>query len=165
MIAAAASDNVGIKAVEFWVNGTRKCSDTSAPYSCNWAVPTAKGVTYTLEARAYDGAGNKASQSITVSSGSDTTPPTVGITSPASTSPMVVPVGANLTLSASASDDVGVVKVEFWVNGSRKCSDNTAPYSCIWKVPGPAGLTYTIEVRAYDVSGNVSKQNLTAVSQ
>jgi chitinase len=165
VIAATASDNVGVKKVEFWVNGTRKCSDNSVPYSCSWGVPTARGLTYTLEARAYDAAGNIASQSISVLSGLDTTPPTVSITSPASTAAIVIPVGANVTLSASASDDVGVTKVEFWVNGSRKCSDNTAPYTCVWKVPNTAGVTYIIEARAYDVSGNVARQSVIAVSQ
>jgi len=164
-ITAAAADNVAVKKVEFYLNGVLKCTDTSAPYSCNWGVSRTQGITYTLEARAYDAAGNRASQSNSVVSGLDTTPPTVGITSPASTTAIVVPAGANVTLSASGADDVGVTKVEFWVNGSRKCSDNAAPYTCSWKAPTTPGITYTIEARAYDASGNVSKKSLTAVSQ
>jgi hypothetical protein len=48
-----------------------------------------------------------------------------------------------------------VTKVEFYVNGSRKCSDNSSPYTCTWSVPAGIGVTYTLEVRAYDAAGNV----------
>ncbi len=61
-----ASDASGITKVEFYVNGVLKCTDTSTAYTCSWAVPAAKGVAYTLLAKAYDTAANVAS-STTVS--------------------------------------------------------------------------------------------------
>jgi glucose/arabinose dehydrogenase len=67
-IAATASDNVGVTRVEFLVNGALQCTDTSAPYSCNWRVPSAPNKTFQLQARAFDLAGNSATAAATVRS-------------------------------------------------------------------------------------------------
>jgi hypothetical protein len=65
-LAATASDNVGVTKVEFRTNGTLKCTDTAAPYTCNWTPWTASGATNTLKATAYDAAGNTAVSTISV---------------------------------------------------------------------------------------------------
>jgi hypothetical protein len=57
-IAAAASDDRGVSAVTFSVNGAVACTDTSAPYQCAWKVPGGKVRQFTLEAVARDAAGN-----------------------------------------------------------------------------------------------------------
>ncbi len=58
-VTASASDNVGVTEVQFFVDGTLRCSDTSAPYSCDWDVTTLKnGVAHSLQSRALDAAGN-----------------------------------------------------------------------------------------------------------
>jgi hypothetical protein len=65
-IAADASDNVGVAKVEFYVKNVLKCTDTVAPYTCGWAVPTAKDAVYTLHAKAVD-TSNNTTTSATVS--------------------------------------------------------------------------------------------------
>jgi hypothetical protein len=67
-IAATASDNVGVTRVEFFVNGALQCTDTSAPYSCGWRVPSAPNKTYQIQARAFDAAGNTATAGVSVRS-------------------------------------------------------------------------------------------------
>ncbi|HKS08360.1 MAG TPA: PQQ-dependent sugar dehydrogenase [Pyrinomonadaceae bacterium] len=67
-ITANANDNVGVTRVEFLVNGALQCTDTTAPYSCNWRVPNAANKTYQLQSRAFDQAGNSASATATVRS-------------------------------------------------------------------------------------------------
>jgi glucose/arabinose dehydrogenase len=57
-ITATANDNVGVARVDFLVNGALQCTDTNAPYSCNWKVPAAPNKTFQLQARAFDQAGN-----------------------------------------------------------------------------------------------------------
>ncbi len=57
-IAASAQDNVSVTRVEFYVNGTLLCTDTSSPYNCSWKVPGRAGKEYNLSAKAYDSAGN-----------------------------------------------------------------------------------------------------------
>ena len=43
--------------VDFLVNGTVKCSDTSSLYTCVWNVPSARGKSYQLQVKAHDTAG------------------------------------------------------------------------------------------------------------
>jgi hypothetical protein len=63
-ITASASDNVTVQKVEFYVNGTLKCTDTTAPFACAWAIGRGRGVPYALQAIATDAAGNKASSAV-----------------------------------------------------------------------------------------------------
>ena len=60
---ASASDNVGVAAVHFSVDGDVKCRRTAAPYRCSVSIGTRQR--YTLSARALDAAGNSASYSRT----------------------------------------------------------------------------------------------------
>ena len=66
VIAATATDDVGIVSVAFSVNGKLTCTDTTAPYTCSWSVPKKANVKYTLTAVATDTASHTASHSITV---------------------------------------------------------------------------------------------------
>jgi chitodextrinase len=84
------------------------------------------------------------------SSSSDTTNPVVSVTAPTPGST----VSGNVTLSASASDNVGVTKVEFYVDGSLKSSDSAAPYSYSWDSSSIANGTYGVTAKAYDAAGN-----------
>ncbi len=79
---------------------------------------------------------------------SDNVPPTVAVNSPANGS--TVARKATVTITASASDNVGVARVEFLVNGALQCTDVSAPYSCNWRVPNPPNRTYQLQARAFD---------------
>jgi peptidoglycan/xylan/chitin deacetylase (PgdA/CDA1 family) len=146
-----ASDNRAVTRVDFIVNGSVVASDTSAPYSFSWDSSSA-GNTATLAMRARDAAGNTfttPTRTVTVIH-PDTTAPTVSLTAPANLST----VSGNVTISASASDNVGVTLVEFLVGGTVVGSDATAPYSVVWN-SASAGATATITARARDAAGNV----------
>lgn len=67
-IQASTSDVSGIAKVEFSVNGILKCTDSATPYSCVWSVPNTKNVSYTLQAKAFDTAGNSSSAATMVTS-------------------------------------------------------------------------------------------------
>jgi glucose/arabinose dehydrogenase len=82
----------------------------------------------------------------------DSVPPTVSITNP--TPGSIVARKSTIIISATATDNVGVTRVEFYVNGSLQCSDSSAGYTCNWKVPNPPNRTYQIEARAFDQAGN-----------
>ncbi|MGH9220347.1 MAG: S8 family serine peptidase [Vicinamibacterales bacterium] len=83
----------------------------------------------------------------------DSIPPSVVITSP----PFFAAVRPNtlVTIRASASDNVGVQRVEFYVDLVGKCVDTTAPFACNWIVPPGRGLFYLIEAVAFDAAGNI----------
>jgi len=80
----------------------------------------------------------------------DTTPPTVALTAPLD--------GATVTgvtqVTASAADDVGVSRVEFYLNGALQGSDNAGPYSLAWDTSALARGSYTWTAKAYDAAGN-----------
>lgn len=74
--------------------------------------------------------------------------PTVSVSSPQASSTNTAP--ASITLNATASDDKGVTKVEFYNGTSLLNTDVTAPYSFNWTnvVTG----TYTITAKAFDAN-------------
>jgi hypothetical protein len=88
----------------------------------------------------------------------DTSAPLVQVTSPADGS--VVPRGKPLTLDAAASDNVGVTKVEFRVNGSLKCTLTAEPYTCSWTPWTASGTKNTIRAIAYDAAGNTASHTI-----
>jgi Tol biopolymer transport system component len=83
----------------------------------------------------------------------DTTPPTITITSPSQNS-----VASEIFLiTCMGYDDTGIQKVELWVNGiSTGLEDYSEPYSFSWNTTQLNDAIYTIIVRAYDGSGNVT---------
>src|SRR2546426_1150851 len=106
-LGGTASDNVGVTQVT-WAN-SRGGSGTASG-TTSW---TASGIilqlgTNVLTVTARDASGNTATASLTVTV-SDTTAPTVAITPPARRAT----VSGTITVSASATDNVGVVGVQF----------------------------------------------------
>jgi glucose/arabinose dehydrogenase len=93
------------------------------------------------------------------SAGADNIAPTVAITNPANGA--TVARKSNVTITATATDNVGVTRVEFLVNGALQCTDTAAPYNCVWRVPNPMNRTHQIQARAFDAAGN----NATAAIQ
>jgi len=67
-----------------------------------------------------------------------------------------------ITLSATASDNVGVTKVEFYIDGALVGTDTTSPYSVTYNSTGLANGTHSLVAKAYDAAGNVGSS--TAVS-
>jgi hypothetical protein len=86
-----------------------------------------------------------------VASAPDTTPPTTSITSP--TDGAIVSGTVNVT--ASAGDDVGVSRVEFWIDGTLASTDTASPYSYPWVTTGYSnGSSHSIQSRAFDAANN-----------
>jgi Big-like domain-containing protein len=82
--------------------------------------------------------------------GPDTTPPTVSLTYPTSGATV-----AGLTqLAASASDNRGVARVEFNVDGAVVGTISKAPYQLAWDARTVDTGTHTITARAVDAAGN-----------
>lgn len=93
----------------------------------------------------------------------DTQPPTVSITSPVNGS--YVSRGRTITISASASDNAGVKKVDFYINNSLLRTDTTKPYTASWRVPNTRNVTYTIKAIAYDTSNNPVQTSISVTSR
>jgi hypothetical protein len=93
---------------------------------------------------------NSSSSTTPPPSSSDTTPPTVSITAPLSAST----VAGTVNVEASATDDTGVVKVEFKVDNGQAVTDTSAPYTYSWNSASVNDGTHTISATAFDAAGN-----------
>ena len=113
---------------------------------------------HTLTARATDTSGNSrtTSESVWVGS-SDTTAPSVSISSPAAGAT----VGGTVTVSGSASDNASVSKVEVQIDGGPwNQAMGTTSWSWSWGTTTVANGTHTVTVRATDSSGNVGSSSV-----
>lgn len=81
----------------------------------------------------------------------DTQSPSVTLTA----TPTTVTTAGNVTLSASASDNVGVTKVEFYDGGTLLNTTTTAPYSYVVTLTAAQNGTHTYTAKAYDAAGNI----------
>ncbi|MBP6749159.1 MAG: PHB depolymerase family esterase [Xanthomonadaceae bacterium] len=80
----------------------------------------------------------------------DGVPPTATLTAPASGAI----VSGNVALAASASDNIGVERVEFLLDGALIGSDTSAPYAANWNSATATNGAHTLHARAVDLAGN-----------
>src|SRR2546422_5063080 len=120
------------------------------------------GRIYYFAATAYNvslaesGFSNEVSKAI-----ADVTPPTVSITAPAAG----VTVASTVTVSASASDNVGVAGVQFKLDGVKLGAEDTvAPYSGSWNTTLATSGTHSLTVVARDASGNTATSAAVSVT-
>ena len=83
----------------------------------------------------------------------ESAPPTVSITSPSNSTS----VSGTVNVSATASDNVGVTKVEFYDNGSLLYATNVSPYTYSWNTTSVADGSHLLYAKAYDATGNVGQ--------
>ncbi|MDP3735381.1 MAG: Ig-like domain-containing protein [bacterium] len=97
---------------------------------------------------------------------SSTSTPTISLTAPLANTT----VAHTITISATASDDIGISKVEFLVDGALKGTDTTAPYSYAWDTtnnnthPCNGAHTHTLSAKAYDATGNSNTSSTIVVN-
>ena len=77
-VVAAASDNAGVTIVQLLVDGAVAGSDSTFPYTWGWNTTNLPVGTHTLQARAYDAAGNLGSSSTITVTVSNASPPPAG---------------------------------------------------------------------------------------
>ena len=161
-VSANASDNVAVVGVQFKVDGANLGAEiTASPYALTWntLAQTANGV-HTLTAVARDAAGNSATSaavSVTVNN-VDGTPPTVSMTAPANGATVA---GASVAVSATASDNVAVLGVQFQLDGANLGAEDTAsPFSITWNTSGVANGSHTLNAIARDGAGNTAASSV-----
>lgn len=80
----------------------------------------------------------------------DGVPPTATITAPANGAN----VSGNVNVSANASDNIGIERVEFLLDGALLGSDASAPYSVVWNSATATNGAHALAARAVDLAGN-----------
>ena len=89
----------------------------------------------------------------------DSTPPTVSVVSPSNGQT----VSGSVTFSASASDNIGVSKVEFYIDSTKISEDSASPYNTLFTSSNYSNGSHTLKAKAYDAAGN-SAEALIAVT-
>jgi exonuclease III len=85
-----------------------------------------------------------------LSTSDDTTPPVVTLTTPANGATL----SGSVTMTATATDNVAVTRVELFINGVRRHTLSAAPYSAVWDTRADANGTSVLQARAFDAAGN-----------
>lgn len=157
-VSGTASDNVDVEKVEVRINGGT-WSDSSGTNSWTYDAALSLG-NNTIEARATDPSGNTNNDSITVEydpdAGQDREAPVITIQQP---SDGLTVTTSSLTVSGTASDDVGLDVVEVRVNNGNW---NTASGTISWSLAVSLREgSNSIEVRAFDLSGNMGDDTVT----
>ena len=148
---SASSDNVGVTGYKLFRDGTLVTTSTGTAYQDSGRTP---GTTYDYTVLARDAAGNESAQSAVATASTpapDSSPPNASLTAPAAGSV----VSGNVTVSASAADNVGVAGVQFLLDGAPiGAEDTTTPYSMTWNTTSASNGLHTLQARARDAAGN-----------
>ena len=158
---SASTDNVGVTGYRVYRSGAQIGTASSSSYAVTGLSPS---TTYAFTVAAYDAAGNVSAQSNIATANTlpllDTTPPTVSLTAPANGT-----IAGTITVSATASDNVGVVGVQFKRDGSNLGSEDTsAPYTVTWDSTTVTNGTHTFTAVARDAAGNTVTSQAVAIT-
>jgi hypothetical protein len=156
---SASTDNVGVTGYR-----VERCTGSSCTNFAQIAAPATASysdtgrtasTTYRYRVRAADAAANLSVYSSirnVTTTAPDTAAPTISISSSAP-GPFTAPI--SVAINATASDNVGVTKVEFYDGATLKATDTSAPYSYAWSIVAADAGSHTWTAKAYDAANNV----------
>ncbi len=164
LITATADDTDGTVAqVEFFVDGASIVDpgnnpDTTDPYSLSWDTTTASEGDHTLSATATDDLGGIRTDSITVTVDNVDDAPSVTLTNPGDGDS----VNGTVAVTADASDDGTVTRVEFFVGATSIGIDTTVDdgWSASWDTTLASDGPYTVTAEATDDGGQFSSDSV-----
>jgi hypothetical protein len=162
---AASTDNVGLSVYNVHrstVSGFAPTLSTRIAQTVDTTYTNAalSQGTYFYVVTAQDVAGNVsgASNEAGATVFGDTNPPSVSMISPLDQTA----VSGSITISANASDDVGVVGVQFRLDGSPLGAEKTSPpYSLSWNSASTTNGSHTLSALARDSAGNTRQASVT----
>ena len=126
-----ATDNVAIDRVEFYHDYNLEFTATSYPYNYEWNTTSlTEDSEHVWHAKAFDTSGNETQTQpmILFVDNIDNIPPEGFILYPYAGQI----VSENVEIQVSASDNIGIEEVEFYLNGILLSSDTQSPYSHDW---------------------------------
>jgi len=163
----AATDNKAVARYEVYRSTSPGVTATAANWiaestTMTYVDQTTPG-TYYYAVTAVDGAGNAGplSNEATVKVLADTTAPTVAINNPSAGQT----VAGTTTVTATASDNVGVVGVQLRLDGQPLGAEaSAAPYSATWDTTKTSNGTHTLTAVARDNAGNITTSAAVSVT-
>src|SRR5439155_1588130 len=159
-------DNVGVVGVQFKLDGVNLGAEvTTAPYSISWNTTLSANGTHSVTAVARDAAGNTATSAAVSVTEIGRAPGRARAAVSMSAPVDGAPVACTITVSASAMDNVGVVGVQFKLDGVNLGAEvTTAPYSISWNTTLSANGTHSVTAVARDAAGNTATSAAVSVT-
>lgn len=153
----ASTDAVGVTGYKIRRGGTVIATVLATAHNDTGLTPS---TLYSYTVSAIDAATNESAQSTSDSDttsaapGGDTTAPVVTMTAPAD---LATVSGASVTVSATATDAVGVVGVQFKLDGANLgAEDVSSPYTLTWDSTTATNGSHTLSAVARDAAGNTA---------
>lgn len=164
-VQGTAIDNVGISNIQFYIDNQVVSSTASSPFAFPWNTVNYANGSHTLTVTATDAAGNTGSTTVSVTVNNvtvnDNIPPVVTILRPITGAAISAVGSGNVQIAASATDNVAISQVSFYVDNVLKCTDTSAAYTCNWNTKKASSGTHILTVTAWDTSGNFSSAKTT----
>ena len=149
-----ATDNVAIDRVEFYHDYELEFTATNYPYNYEWnSTLIAEDSEHVWHAKAFDTSGNDSQTQpmILFVDNIDNIPPTGFILYPYAGQI----VSDNIEIQVSASDNVGIAEVEFYLDGNLLSSDDQVPYAHEWNTNSSSeDEEHVIYATIIDLQGN-----------
>jgi serine protease AprX len=156
-----ATDNLGIKQVEFLVDGQLKSMTSAAPYT--WTVAGLAKGDHTIVGRVTDKAGNVTATAAIPVTADSVAPANVALSGLTANSTIR---GAR-PLTIAGKDDLGVVRAELWVDGKLNSTYPTTlatPLPITWDTIAATDGKHTVQAMVYDGAGNVTATSAVSVT-
>lgn len=167
-VQANASDNVGVTKIELYVDNALLNISSQVPLFYAWDTTGLANGMHTLHSLAYDSAGNTGASSDVsvdvennVAVSTDTTPPIAQISSPIPGSI----VKRSQKIYTATSDNVGVVRVELYLDNALAASNTTSSPTFTLNTTKWSKGTHTLKALAYDAAGNAGTSPLDNVTK
>lgn len=155
-LSANATDNVQVASVAFYAGETLLGTDTTYPYSISWDTSAYLG-TVTITAVATDTSNNTASDEATYTViESDTVNPTIVVLKPR----QLTEVSGVYDVTCSVSDNVGIQKVQLYIDKKLYATSFTSPYTFSLIANNFRKGQHWLQLHAYDSSGNIGRSAL-----
>jgi hypothetical protein len=158
-------DFAGIDRVEAFVDGIKRGSSNTPPYTVPVNTAGLGDGMHIFELRVFDKAGrlntgHKTSYWVAGSGNpvppapplSDNIKPVVELFTPAKNSH----VSGYYQMTSEATDNFGIAKVEYYADNRLACTDTTYPFDgCLWNSWNTPNGLYTVSAKAHDFNGNI----------
>lgn len=153
---SSGTDDVSVASYNVYRNGQKITNVPGLTYT-NSALRYNTNYTYTITTVDASGNESPASGPLAVTTLPDITAPTVSLTAPPNASAKTL----TFPISATASDDLDLNRVEFYADSTLIRTLTTAPFSFNWDSYAVHNGTRVITAKAIDATGNVTSQSVT----
>lgn len=159
---AVASDNNSVDKVCFLIDGVQVAECVAGAYGFTWDTTRTPNGTHTLTAEACDSSGNKATTSISVQVTNfvvDSFAPSVSVVTPTAGDRL----GKTAKTTVRTTDNVGVTRVETYLDGRLVASSTSAPFAMTWSTKTVTSGLHSLQCMAYDAAGNCGQSAIISV--